>query len=141
MFFSKETSPRLFKKGKLVSSLYLFLKTELFRLFDHITELQHATVSKRQNANHLVDHHHESLICELQQFTWPKMPILSNTGEYSVASKEDVLSNMERNSVTAQDDTLVNAAESRMTLHTTEFWESMPPNCTCTFCTFMKRTI
>ena len=68
MFFSKETFPRLFKKGKLVSRLYLLLKRELFRLFDHIIELQHATVPKRQNANHLVDHHHESLICEFVQY-------------------------------------------------------------------------
>ncbi len=78
-----------------------------------------------------------SLKCELQQFAWPKMPILPNTGEYSVTSQKDVLSNVERNSVTSLEDALVNSEESSVTLHTTEFWESMPPNCTCTFCTFM----
>jgi hypothetical protein len=55
-----------------------------------------------------------------------------------VTSQKDVLSKVERNSsVTSQEDALVNAEESSVTLHTTEFWESMPPNCTCTFCTFM----
>ena len=88
--FSKGTFPRLFKKGELGSSLYLLLKAELFMLFDHITELQHVTVPKCQNANNLIDHHHESLKGELQQFTWPKMPILCNTGEYSVTSQKDV---------------------------------------------------
>ncbi len=140
MLFSKGTFPRLFKKCELGSSFYLLLKAELFRLFDHITDLQHVTVPKHQNANHLADHHHESLGCERQQFTWPKMPILSNTtstGEYSVTSQKDGLSKVERNSVTSQEDALVNAEESSVTLHTTELWESMPPNCTCTFCTFM----
>ena len=50
---------------------------------------------------------------------------------------EGCLSNVERNSATSQEDALVNAEESSVTLHTTEFWKSIPPSCTCTFCTFM----
>jgi hypothetical protein len=94
-------------------------------------------VPKCQNANHSVDYHHESLKGELWQFTWPKMPLLSNTGMYSVTSQKDVLSNVERNSVTSQEDALVNAEESSVTLYTTELWESVPPNCMRTFCIFM----
>jgi hypothetical protein len=120
LLFSKGIFPRLHKRVNWVPFVFA-PKSRVFRLFDRIAEFQHVTVPKHQNTNHLVDHCHESLKCELQQFVWPKMPILSNTGRYSVTSQKDVLSHVERNSVTLQDDPWVNAEESSVTLHTTEF--------------------
>jgi hypothetical protein len=90
-FFPRGTFPRLFKNGEWGSSSYLHvLKAEWFMLFDRIAELQHITVPKRQNADHMANHHYESLKRELQQFAWPKTPILSNMEESSLISEDDV---------------------------------------------------
>jgi hypothetical protein len=54
--------PILFEEDEFGLSLYLHvLKAEWFRLFDCIAELQHVTVPEQQNADHLVDHHYETL--------------------------------------------------------------------------------
>lgn len=89
--FPMGTFPRLFDKGEFGSKSYLHvLKAEWFRLFDRIAELQHVTVPKRLNADHMVERCYESRKFELQQFTWPKTPILSNVNNNSVTSEEDV---------------------------------------------------
>ena len=81
--------PILFKEDEFGSSLYLHvLKAEWFRLFDCIAELHHVTVPQGQNADHLVDHHYETLKQELQTFSWPKTPLsVSNVEESSVKSE------------------------------------------------------
>jgi hypothetical protein len=88
--FPTGTSPKLFDKGGLGSKSYLhILKAEWFRLFDRIAELQHVTVPKRINGDHMVDDCYQRLKGELQKLTWPNTPILLNVDNNSVSSEDD----------------------------------------------------
>ena len=61
------TFPILSEEGESGSSLYLHvLKSEWFRLFDRIAELQHGTVPQQWNVDHLVDCHYETMTLELK---------------------------------------------------------------------------
>jgi hypothetical protein len=73
--FPSGTFSTLFEEGEFGSSSYLHVRNaQWFRLFDRIAELQHVTVTQRQNADHLVDRNYETMKLELQTFSWPKTP-------------------------------------------------------------------
>ncbi|KAI2513590.1 hypothetical protein MHU86_730 [Fragilaria crotonensis] len=116
--FPQGTFTKLFQRVDFASSSYLHaMKAEWFWLFDRIAELQHVTVPKRQNSNHLINPCYESLKCELKTFTWPTFPIPSNAAEEDcvtsqdgsvtledVSSMEDVLPNADERSLPSEED-------------------------------------